>query len=110
MTTNKNPYEIRLDVLKLAKEMLELDHNTAREIWLTQHRETNFSEMSADNTRAITASAPKPPSVNDVVAKAEALYEFVSNSNVNRTESSVTRNSNANRSESSVTISNNKTK
>lgn len=77
--TNKNPYEIRLDVLKLAKEMLEIEHRAAENVWLTKAGSPTYNgHLPAETAEAFYASAPQPPSVDDVIAKASALYNFVS--------------------------------
>lgn len=58
----KTPYEIRLNVLQMAKDMLE-------------------SEVSAEERKALAAGNLKHTrsnySVQDVISRASALYEFV---------------------------------
>jgi uncharacterized Zn finger protein len=57
--TNKNPYEIRLDVLRLAQEMLELEHRTAENVWRT--RAATLGTMPQEYEDAFYNSAPKTP-------------------------------------------------
>lgn len=58
----KNAYEIRLDVLGMAHKMVETKYLT----------EVAYSQASAGN------KLPRAPEPEDVVARATALYEFVS--------------------------------
>ena len=78
---NKNPFEIRLDVLKMAQEMLEAEQrvkeikfkeqvNTLRSI---QHNENEVLSFIQQNT-------PTVYTPEDIVAKSSALYNFVSSS------------------------------
>ena len=80
--TNKNPYEIRLDVLRLAQEMLELEHRTAENVWMT--RAGTLGTVPQETEDAFYNYAPKAPSVEDVVAKASTLYNFVSDSSISQ--------------------------
>lgn len=94
--TNKNPYEIRLDVLKLAKEMLEIEHNTAKDVWLTKAGSPTWNgHLSQSQAEALYGSAPAAPTVDDVISKASALYNFVSDSSISNTRGMLTE-SNAN--------------
>lgn len=84
---NKTPYEVRLDVMKMAQEMLDKE---------TQVEETKFflkletlRASSADvNTinNFIDSHAPKVYNENDVVARSSALYSFVSESKPTKTK------------------------
>lgn len=76
--TNKNPFEIRLDVLKMAQEMMdrELDLNTQKYYHqIDAVKETNIGALSG-----VVDAAPKMYTPEDVVAKASALYNFVADS------------------------------
>jgi hypothetical protein len=73
------PYEIRLDLLKMAREMLEMDYQSKREqikdVW----------QMNAN--RALEQNYPIPahpdlpsfPSETEIINKAKLLNSFVSN-------------------------------
>lgn len=72
---SKTPYEIRLELLKLAKETLFEP--------IYQKRHSLNDEYHAKLTDANRAELPYPtlpdfPSINDVVQKAEELNKFVS--------------------------------
>ena len=72
------PFEIRLELLKLAKDMLEQDYHAKREVVY------NNWQTTADHARQHGLQVPNQPdhppfpSEADVIAKAAALNEFVS--------------------------------
>lgn len=79
--TNKNPYEIRLDVLQMAQNMLEAEQRS---------KEIKFREQ-VDAMRAaykgseeyvlsfIDANAPKAYTEEEVIRRSTTLYNFISN-------------------------------
>jgi hypothetical protein len=73
--SNLTPFEIRLELLKMAKEMLEQDYYAHRE------RITNEWSMRVDLAKINGGEMPDPPypSESDVIAKAQTLNGFVSN-------------------------------
>jgi hypothetical protein len=78
--TNKNPFEVRLDVLKMAQEMLETEHRT-KELKFREEVETMRSSQQVpvnDIMSHIEQNAPKPYTAEDVVTRSSALYNFVS--------------------------------
>lgn len=86
-TPAKNPYEIRLDVLKLAQEMANLKFKADEATFglvasgFNGSNLTNlsFDQLPADKASAVLAQAPKAPSAADIISEANMLYEFVSN-------------------------------
>ena len=76
--SNMTPFEIRLELLKLAKDMLEQDYFAKREV---SH---NNWQVSSENARLAGTSIPDQPqlppypSEQDVIAKATSLNAFVS--------------------------------
>jgi hypothetical protein len=71
---SKTPYEIRLDLLNLAKEILQAP--------IYQTREAKLNEYHAKLTDANRGSLPFPtmpdfPSTTDIVSQAEELKKFV---------------------------------
>lgn len=74
---SKTPYEVRLELLKLANEILTTPVFQQREAL----REEFHSKLT-DANRGTTSfpTLPDFPSVNDIVAKAEELNRFVSQS------------------------------
>lgn len=85
--TNKNPFEIRLDILKMAQEMMdrELELNSQKYYYqIDAAREHDIGSLNS-----VLQNAPKMYSPDDVVARASALYNFVADSS--SASSSVTR-------------------
>lgn len=76
--TNKNPFEIRLDVLKMAQEMMdrELELNSQK----YYHQIDAAREHGIGSLNSVLQNAPKMYSPDDVVARASALYNFVADS------------------------------
>lgn len=77
---NKTPYEIRLELLKMAKEMLEFDYFTVKDALF---QEWNVNVTQAQQNQAKIPSLPelpKFPTAQDVIDKARILNTFVSNS------------------------------
>lgn len=75
---NKNPYEVRLDVLKMAQEMLEAEQRL-NELKLVQ-KIAVLRELKSDlNTiiSTIDSNELKTYSEQDVTSRASALYSFV---------------------------------
>ena len=77
--SNMTPFEIRLDLLKLAKDILEQEYFAKREV---AH---NNWQVSSENARlAGTAIPTQPdyppyPSETEIINKATSLNGFVSN-------------------------------
>jgi hypothetical protein len=73
------PYEIRLDLLKMAREMLEADYYGQKEklkdVW-----HMNASQ-AMENQLSVPAHPELPsfPSESEIIQKAKLLNEFVSN-------------------------------
>lgn len=67
--TNKNPYEIRLDILKMAQEMLDKDFTAKQATYITK---LNLGMNDPGGTRA-----PKSLDSIDVINMANSLYAFV---------------------------------
>ena len=83
--SNMTPFEIRLELLKLAKDMLEQDYFAKREV---SH---NNWQVSTENARLAGTSVPNQPelppypSEQEVILKAQSLNTFVSNISVEKT-------------------------
>lgn len=77
--TSKNPFEVRLDVLKMAQEMLEAEQR-AKEIKFKETVETLRTIKHNENEvlSFIDQNAPTAYTPEEVIARSSALYEFVS--------------------------------
>lgn len=73
--SNKNPFEIRFDVLKMAKEMMDQQYNIAEQQFWTQLEQ--YKEASKDITEVFDKYTPKMYKPSEVMEKAEELYKFV---------------------------------
>lgn len=76
----KNPFEVRLDVLKMAQEMLETEHKS-KELKFKEQVETMRSSEQVpaqDILDYIDSNSPTPYTENDVLTRSSALYSFVS--------------------------------
>ena len=85
--SNLTPFEIRLELLKMAKELLLEDYNSSKE------RLTNEWQVKVEsaklNGQAIPdhPAFPTYPSETDIINKAQALNGFVSNISAEKTQS-----------------------
>jgi hypothetical protein len=79
--TNKNPYEIRLDVLKMAQDMLEAEQRT-KELKFREKVETlrAIKHNEAAVLSYIDQNAPAAYTPEEVIARSSTLYNFVSSS------------------------------
>lgn len=76
--SNMTPFEIRLELLKMAKDMLAEDYFGKRE------QVSNDWQVKVDNARHAGAQPPDHPGFpaypteTDIIAKAQSLNSFVS--------------------------------
>jgi hypothetical protein len=69
-----NGYEIRLELLKMAKEMLEQDWHAQREAVMTDYH----TKASRDDTAVPSIPTFKSfPTEEEIIKKAKVLNEFV---------------------------------
>ena len=81
--TNKNPFEVRLDVMKMAQEMLDKEHYAKEQKYLQKLDELkrlNGGSYGQDITDFIEKNAPAAYTPEEVITRASALYNFVSTS------------------------------
>lgn len=72
---SKSPYEIRLELLKLANEILSTPIFQKREALINEFH----SKLTEENRGKSTfPTLPDFPSVTDVISRAEELNKFVS--------------------------------
>ena len=73
--SNKTPFELRFDVLKMAKEMMDQQYDIAQNQYWTM---INQAESSAkDVTDVFEKYTPKMYQPKEIMEKAEELYKFV---------------------------------
>ena len=77
--SNMTPFEIRLELLKMAKDMLSEDYHGKREVisddW---HMKVESAKLNGGSIPD-HPGFPAIPSEQDIIAKASALNGFVSN-------------------------------
>ena len=72
------PYEIRLELLKMAKDMLTDDYHTKRDSLQQQwHTQVDAAKIAGTQSPDFPALPPFP-NEDEIVKKAEALNQFVS--------------------------------
>jgi len=85
MQGSKNPYEVRLDILKMAQEMLDREKQIEENTFYAKLETLRASNNSADAINSfIDANKPKMYDPSEVVARSSALYAFVNNSTTNK--------------------------
>ena len=85
--SNLTPFEIRLELLKMAKELLLEDYQSGKERLVNEWQVK--VESAKLNGQAIPdhPAFPTYPSENDIINKAQALNGFVSNITAEKTQS-----------------------
>lgn len=73
--SNKNPYELRFDVLKMAKEMMDQQYDIAQQQFWTQLEQ--YKDASKDVNEVFEKYTPKMYQPSEIMEKAEELYSFV---------------------------------
>jgi peptide methionine sulfoxide reductase MsrA len=78
--TTKNGFEIRLEVLKMAKEMLDQQYNDASNAyWSVLHSTAERWNKSVEElVKQTQETKPVMYSPQDIMEKAQELYGFVS--------------------------------
>ena len=76
---NKNPFEVRLDVMKMAQEMLDKEYYAKEQKYL-QKLDVLKSQQYPDIQSFIDANAPTVYTPEEVVTRASTLYNFISSS------------------------------
>ena len=73
--SNKNPFEIRFDVLAMAKELADRQYDMAQQQYWTMVEQAQ--KNSQDVTQVFDKYTPKMYQPSEIMAKAEELYKFV---------------------------------
>lgn len=70
-----SPYEIRLELLKMSKDMLEQNFHSRRELAM---RKWEHAASNQQDGREFLTEIPEYPSEDEIVNKAKLLNEFIS--------------------------------
>lgn len=73
--SQKNPFEIRFDVLSMAKDLCDRQYDMAQQQFWTMI--DNAKEQSKDVTEAMEKYTPKMYTPAEIMNQAEELYKFV---------------------------------
>lgn len=83
-----NGYEIRLELLKMAKEMLEQEWHAQRDAVMTDYNtQVGFAHLVAENSESKTHTIPSAPTFRpfpteaEIIAKATVLNQFINQRN-----------------------------
>lgn len=77
--TNKNPFEVRLDVLKMAQEMLDKEM-ALKELKFNQQVETLRTTNIGGVNNFVAQNTPTMYTPEEVITRASSLYDFVNSS------------------------------
>jgi hypothetical protein len=72
---SKTPYELRLDVLAMAKESLEFRQNSRTT------NLTNLASLISSDDKVLSLKPDKEITTEDILLEANKLYSFVQNDN-----------------------------
>lgn len=73
--TNKNPFEIRLDMLQMAKDMLDAQYSTYQT--MAWDAFTRAVETNKDLYKDVSKYVPKMYTPEEVIAQAEKFQQFI---------------------------------
>lgn len=73
---SKSPFEIRLDVLKMAQEMLDKEKSLEQTAYLANIEALKTTNISAVSS-FITTNQPRGYTPEDVITRSQTLYSFV---------------------------------
>lgn len=78
--TNKNGFEIRLEVLKMAKEMMDQQYATASSAYWDTIRglSENWNKSAAELVKQTESMKPVMYTPAEIMEKAQELYSFIS--------------------------------
>lgn len=81
--TSKNPYEIRLEVMKMAKDMMDANYNDSMNAWWTvvsnyADRHGMMVDELVKSSEELMKTKPIMYTPKDIMDKAQELYGFVS--------------------------------
>lgn len=73
---SKTPFEIRLDVLKMAQEMLDREKDLEQAAYLANIEALKTTNISAVSS-FITTNQPRGYTPEEVITRSQTLYSFV---------------------------------
>ena len=73
--SNKNPFELRFDVLRMAKEMMDQQYNVAQQQFYQMVDQAR--EQNKDIQDIFEKYTPKMYQPKEIMDKADELYKFI---------------------------------
>ncbi len=73
--SNKSPFEIRLEILKMTAELMKSEYESNME-FITEMQD-NLADKGLNTQAMIEKFMPKPFSFDEMLAKSKQFYEFV---------------------------------
>ena len=73
--SNKSPFEIRLEILKMTAELMQAEYESNMEF--AHEVFDSIKDKTAISTAQLEKFMPKPFDFNDMMAKSKQFYEFV---------------------------------
>lgn len=73
--SNKSPFEIRLEILKMTAELMQAEYEASVEF--AQEVFDNIKDKTQVSQEQMNKFMPKPFDFNDMVEKSKKFYEFV---------------------------------
>lgn len=79
MSNSKNPFEIRLEILKMAQDMLNTSYQESVNLaWTAMEKTVEFQNNTIEDTRKYWESIkPEMYTPEQILEKANELYAFV---------------------------------
>lgn len=86
MQGSKTPFEVRLDILKMAQEMLDREKQIEENKYFAKLENIRADKSHSLNeiNKFIDENAPKMYDPSEVVARSSTLYAFVNNTTTNK--------------------------
>lgn len=80
---SKTPFEIRLDVMKMAQDMLEQETRIKEAAYLANIEALKVTNISAVSNY-ITTNQPKAYTPEDIITRSQSLYSFINDRTTNK--------------------------
>ena len=73
--SNKNPFELRTDLLAMAKDYMDKQYDM--NVMFAEKAAEAFNKQSSDYQEQLKDVMPKPYTMGELIDKANELYSFV---------------------------------
>ncbi len=73
--SNKSPFEIRLEILKMSAELMQAEY--ASSVEFAQEVFDSVKDKTTMNTTQLDKFMPKPFNFDEMISKSKQFYDFV---------------------------------